>query len=168
METEPAKWWLSEPRTDRAFPGAIEIDSAGNVSIHVYERLPGLEDIPFFDPTALLPSFPIIYGLTMSDHWTLLDCQIESWRNNFAYNLCDIVLRPRVALAGEFLLNSDELSVTQFCFSLWDQDDWAAWARTLEVTDRDDAVAQNLTVTHVPPNRRTAALGRCGAVASRQ
>lgn len=151
--SEPASWWVAgEDRAD-AVPGLLVFDEASNPTIHLHKPLPGLEDNPMFAGLEELPVFPLIHGITMDEHWTLLDSRIESGQWSWKFDrMADIVLRPRVALSGDFLLSKPELNITRVRISLWDQDDWTGWIRSVNITNRDQASEAPLSIVHVPPS----------------
>ena len=151
--SEPASWWVAgEDRAD-AVPGLLVFDEASNPTIHLHKPLPGLEDNPMLAGLEELPVFPLIHGITMDEHWTLLDSRIESGQWSWKFDrMADIVLRPRVALSGDFLLSKPELNITRVRISLWDQDDWTGWIRSVNIMNRNQASEAPLSIVHVPPS----------------
>lgn len=148
----PATWSLrDDDGHEHSVPGLISFDEANNLLVNLYGSLPGQWSNSFLFDAVKTRVFPLLYGVTMDSHWTLVDSQVESYRRSMRSDIVDVVLRPRFALAGDFYLQKDELAVTDVKLTLWDQDEWAGWRDSITVTDRNVNEGTPLTVTHEPP-----------------
>ena len=155
----PATWWLrDDDGNEHRVPGLISFDEANNPLVNLYGSLPGQWNDSFLLDAVNTHVFPLLYGVTMDSHWTLVDSQVESYKRSMGSDIVDVVLRPRFVLAGDFYLQKDELAVTDVTLTLWDQDEWAGWRNSIVITDRNAHEGSILTVSHKPPTPTVAAL----------
>lgn len=152
----PATWSLRDDEgNEHSVPGLISFDESNNPTVNLYGSLPGQWNDSFLFDAVNTHVFPLLYGMTMDSHWTLVGSRVESYRRSMRSDIVDVVLRPRFALAGDFYLQKHELAVTDVRLALWDQDEWAGWRDSITITDRSTSEGSPLTVTHEPPGPTT-------------